>query len=179
MANFEEKKTDHIEQLTGDEALNKIRGLLKHFRSAMLTTVTPDGTVSTRPMGVLGDADHFEGTLWFFTDDRSPKAQLVKSGAHTSVVMQSDEENAYLHLIGRASVTRDLPKMQELYTPLLRTWFPDGLEDPNVTLIRFDADKADYWNSAGGMLQVLGAFAKAVVTGQPGGGGQAGTANLP
>jgi general stress protein 26 len=179
MANSEEKKIDQKEQLTGDEALNKIRELLKHFRSAMLTTVTPDGTISTRPMGVQGEADQFEGTLWFFTDDRSPKAQLVKSGAHTSVVMQSDNENAYLHLTGRASVIRDLPKMKELYSPLLRTWFPEGLEDPNMTLIRFDADKADYWTSPGGMLQVLGAFTKAVVTGEPGGGGHKGTANLP
>lgn len=179
MANSEEKKTDQKEQLMGDEALNKIRELLKHFRSAMLTTVTPDGTISTRPMGVQGDADQFEGTLWFFTDDRSPKAQLVKSGAHTSVVMQSDSENAYLHLTGRASVIRDLPKMKELYSPLLRTWFPEGLEDPDMTLIRFDADKADYWTSPGGMLQVLGAFTKAVVTGEPGAGGHKGTANLP
>ena len=179
MANFEEKKTDRKEQLTGDEALNKIRELLKYFRSAMLTTVTADGTISTRPMGVQGDADQFEGTLWFFADDRSPKAQLVKSGAHTSVVMQSDDKSAYLHLTGRASVGRDLPKMKELYTPFLKTWFPDGVDDPNLTLIRFDADKADYWVSPGGSLQVLGAFAKAVITGEPAAGGHAGTANLP
>lgn len=36
MNNFEENQTDQKEQLMGDEALNKIRELLKHFRSAML-----------------------------------------------------------------------------------------------------------------------------------------------
>ena len=45
MTNFEENQTDQKEQLMGDEALNKIRELLKHFRSAMLTTVTADGTI--------------------------------------------------------------------------------------------------------------------------------------
>ena len=131
MSNFEEKKTDQKEQLMGDDALNKIRELLKHFRSAMLTTVTADGTISTRPMGVQGDADKFEGTLWFFADDRSPKAKLIRSGAHAALVLQND------------------------------------------------ADKVDYWESPGGMLQVLGAFTKAVATGEPAAGGNAGTANLP
>jgi len=179
MANSEEKITDQKEQLTGEEALNKIRELLKHFRSAMLTTVTAVGVISTRPMGVQGDPDQFDGTLWFFTDDRSPKAQLVKTGAHTALVLQNDDKSTYLHMTGRASVERNMTKMQEFYTPLLRTWFPDGLEDPNLALIRFDADKVDYWESPGGMLQVLGAFTKAVVTGEPGVGGTIGTANLP
>jgi len=179
MANFEEQQTDQKEQLMGDDALNKIRELLKHFRSAMLTTVTADGAISTRPMGVQGDADTFEGTLWFFADARSPKAQLIKSGAHTALVLQNDDKSAYLHFTGRASVERNLPKMQEIYTPLLRTWFPDGVDDPNLALIRFDADKVNYWESPGGIFQVLGAFTKAVVTGEAGAGGHAGTANLP
>ena len=179
MANPEEKITDQKEQLTGEEALNKIRELLKHFRSAMLTTVTAVGVISTRPMGVQGDPDQFDGTLWFFTDDRSPKAQLVKTGAHTALVLQNDDKSTYLHMTGRASVERNMTKMQEFYTPLLKTWFPDGLEDPNLALIRFDADKVDYWESPGGMLQVLGAFTKAVVTGEPGVSGTVGTANLP
>ncbi len=179
MANFDEKHPDQKEQLMGDEALNKVRELLKHFRSAMLTTVTAGGTISTRPMGVQGDADKFEGTLWFFTDDRSPKAQLVKTGAHAALVMQNDDQSVYLHFSGRASVERNLPKMQEIYTPLVRTWFPEGLEDPHLALIRFDADKVDYWESPGGMFQVLGAFTKAVATGEPGAGGHAGVANLP
>jgi general stress protein 26 len=179
MANFEEKKTDQKEQLVGEEALNKIRTLLKHFRSAMLTTVTAVGVISTRPMGVQGDPDAFEGTLWFFCDVRSPKAKLVQTGAHTALVLQNDDKSTYLHMSGRASVERNMSKMQELETPLLKTWFPDGLEDPNLTLIRFDADKVDYWESPGGALQVMGAFAKAVVTGEPGAGGHAGVANLP
>lgn len=179
MANFTEKKTDQKAQLMGEEALTKIRELLKHFRSAMLTTVTAVGVITTRPMGVQGDPDTFEGTLWFFVDDRSPKAQLVKTGAHTALVLQNDDKSTYLHMTGRASVERNLPKMKELYTPLLLTWFPEGLEDPNLALIRFDADKVDYWESPGGLLQVLGAFTKAVVTGEPGAGGNAGTANLP
>jgi general stress protein 26 len=179
MANFEEKKTDRAEQLIGEEALDKVRGLLKYFRSAMLTTVDSTGAISTRPMGVQGHPDAFQGTLWFFADDRSPKVQIIQGGAATALVMQSDDKSAYLHFAGRASVSKDRSKMEELYTPFIKTWFPEGLDDPNITLIRFDADRVDYWESPGGVLQVLGAFTKAIVTGEPGAGGHAGRANLP
>lgn len=30
----------------------------------------------------------------------------------------------------------------------MANWFPEGLEDPNLALIRFDADKVDYWGAA-------------------------------
>ena len=65
---------------------------------------------------------------------------------------------AYLHLTGVATVIRDLPKMRELYSPTLKTWFPGGLEDPYLTLIRFEANGGAYWDSPGGMLQSLAAF---------------------
>jgi general stress protein 26 len=68
--------------------------------------------------------------------------------------------------------------MRELYTPLLRAWFPDGLDDPHLTLIRFDAERAEYWSSPGGMLQVLSAFTRAVLTGRPAAGGEQGMLQL-
>ena len=39
------------EQLSGLRAVERVRGLLKNFRTAMFTTVC-DGTVQTRPMGI-------------------------------------------------------------------------------------------------------------------------------
>ena len=68
--------------------------------------------------------------------------------------------------------------MRELYTPRVQTWFPEGLEDPHLALIRFDATSGSFWDSPGGMLQVLAAFTKAVVTGTPGRSGRSGTIDL-
>ena len=53
-----------------------------------------------------------------------------------------------------------------------------GLDDPRMTMIRFDADHGDYWDSPGGMLQVLAAFTKAIVTGTRGQGGEMGEVKL-
>jgi len=171
------RTTEKPQLLAGDDALEKIRALLGEFRTAMLTTVEA-GIIRTRPMGVQGKAEDFAGTLWFFTDDRSHALQELEHGARSSLIFQSDAKNAYLQLEGRAAEVRDREKMQELYTPLLKTWFPEGLDDPHLTLIRFDADSGHFWDSPGGMFQVLGAFAKALVTHEPAQGGEKGDLEL-
>ena len=172
MADKNEKK-----QLSGSEATTRVRELLGKFRSVMLTTIEPRRCL-TRPMGLMGKAEHFSGALWFFTDTRSQKADQIRRGATTFLVLQNDEEDTYLQLNGEATIDTDKDRMAQLYTPLLRTWFPDGLEDPNLTLIRFDASDGQYWTSKAGMLEVFAAFAKSMVTGTPGQGGEMGEVEL-
>jgi len=165
------------QHLSGDAATDKVRSLLKFFRSTMMITAA-NGYPHSRPMGVQGKADEFEGTLWFFTDRDCRKVSEIKKDPSVSLMFQSDSDSAYMHLFGRASMVDDKAKMKELYNPLLKTWFPKGLDDPRMTLIRFDADHGDFWDSPGGMLQVLAAFTKSIVTGQRGQGGEMGDVKL-
>lgn len=167
------------EHLAGDPAITKARELLPSFRTAMFVTESPDGAeLHMRPLAILGDPAVFGGTLWFFTDDRSRKVREIEHNSRVSLVFQNDQDSRYLQLAGTAAVVSDRAKMRELFTVGVRTWFPDGLDDPHLTLIRFDATGGAFWDSPGGMLQVLAAFTKAVVTGTPGKSGRAGTMNL-
>jgi general stress protein 26 len=165
------------QHLSGDEALEKVRQLLKHFRNAMMIT-SADGRPHSRPMGLQGKADEFEGQLWFFTDRTSRTVEEIETESAVSLTFQNDGASAYMHLFGRAMIVDDRSKMKERFTPLLKTWFPKGLEDPRLTLIRFDTDHGNFWDSSGGMLQVLGAFTKAIVTGTRGQGGEMGDVKL-
>jgi general stress protein 26 len=172
------KNVDEKEQLSSDAAIAKIRTLLPKFKSAMLVTHTPTGEMHVRPMGLQGDGSIFGGVLWFFVDDRSRKVSESAGSAPVSVICQSDEHSAYLHLTGTATAVRDQVKMRELYSPIIKTWFPDGMEDPHLTLIRFEATGGEYWASPGGTLQVAAAFAFSLLTGRPGKGGEAGNLHL-
>ena len=169
---------DKKDQLSGDDAIEKVRALLPQFRSAMMLTHGPKGEVHVRPLGLQGDLSTFGGVLWFFTDERSRKVQESAGGVPVSIICQSDENSAYLHLTGTATIVRDMPKMRELYSPIIKTWFPEGLDDPHLTLIRFEASGGSYWDSPGGMLHVAASFAKSLATGVPGKGGEAGDLHL-
>jgi len=165
------------QHLSGDTALAKVRELLKNFRSTMMVT-TVNGTPHSRPMGMQGDAEKFNGELWFYTDKECQKVEEIKAEPSVSLIFQSDSDSTYMHLFGQAVVIDDLGKKKEFYTPLLKTWFPEGLTDPRMTMIRFEAERGDFWDSPGGMLQILAAFTKAIVTGQRGQGGEMGEVRL-
>jgi general stress protein 26 len=174
MSNPEDAKR----QLTGDKAIAKVRELLPRFRSAMMLTQTPTGDIHVRPLALQGELSRFGGVLWFFTDVRSRKVTEAADGAPVSLICQNDEQGVYLHLTGRVTVARDLAKMRELYSPRLKTWFPKGLDDPCLTLVKFEAAGGAYWDTPGGLLHVLASFAKSVATGTPGLGGETGELHL-
>ena len=170
---------ENDEHLAGDAAIAKARQLLPSFRTAMFVTRAMDSDdLHMRPMGLQGDLSTFGGTLWFFADNRSQKIQEIRRDPKVSLVCQNDNDSRYVQLKGTASVVSDPAKMRELFTPIVKTWFPQGLDDPNLTLIRVDETGGSFWESPGGMLQVLAAFTKSVVTGAPGKGGRSGTMDL-
>ena len=167
-------------QLSGEAAIAKVRELLPAFRSGMLVTHAVNPSIgrehSIRPMALQGDTRTFGGALWFFAHEAEPQDGKRSTTTHGPLApSRATTISGYLHLFGEASVVRRSRRMHELYTPLVRTWFPDGLDDPHLTLIRFDAHGGSFWDSPAGLLQVLGAFTKSVGIGKPGKGGESGT----
>ena len=61
----------------------------------------------------------------------------------------------------------DAAKVKELWSPIHKAWFPKGVDDPNLGLLRVDVSKAEYWDSPSGKLVQLLGFAKALATGKP------------
>ena len=58
------------------------------------------------------------------------------------------------------------PKMQELWSPILKTWFPQGLETPDIALPAVKPTSAHYWDSDISRLSLLYSFVVAQVTGK-------------
>jgi general stress protein 26 len=164
---------DNTQHLSGEAAIEKVRDLLDHFRSAMVVSTDDSGEIHVRPWGLQGKAEQFDGVLWFFVDGRSRAIHEI-ADSPIQLIFQSDDDNAYLYLAGTADVSTDRAKIEELFTPFMKTWFPEGPNDPNLNLVRFEAERGSFWDSPGGMLQVLAAFTKSVVTGREGKGGEMG-----
>lgn len=168
---------DEKDILQGQAAHDKICELLQLFPIAFMVTIA-GGNLTARPIGIVGDQTRFDGTLWFITDKRSRKVAAIESGAMTTLLFQNDKEGSYLQLTGDAAVVDDRARLEELYTTLQRTWFPKGLDDPDIILVRFDVDQGNYWDSHDSYIRLALAFAKSMVTGTPGKSGNAGIARL-
>lgn len=138
---------------------------IKGIKIAMLVTSDSDGQLRSRPMATQ-DTD-FNGTLWFFTRDESPKVDAIANDSHVNLSYADPDGNRYVSICGTASIVRDREKMRELWTPSVKAWFPEGLEDPQLALIKVDVVSAQYWDFASKSLVQLAGFVKSVLTGQP------------
>lgn len=154
--------TEHLSQ---QEAVSKIAGLIKGIRIAMFTSVNETGQLHARPMAVQ-DVE-FDGTLWFFTWRDTEKVDEFQHNPNVNVAFSDPNKQTYVSVAGKASVTEDRAKMQELWNPALKAWFPDGLEDPNIALIRVDVEGAEYWDSPSSKMVHLYGMVKATLTGKP------------
>lgn len=155
-----------MENNNGD--IKKLGELIKGIRVAMLTTFDTEGSLHSRPMA---NQDHpFDGTLWFFTDANSAKVHELHEDRHVNVSYADTSENRYVSVSGTATIVKDREKMKELWSPLHKAWFPDGLDDPTIALLRVDVQKAEYWDSPSSAVVRLFGFAKALATGKPYGG---------
>lgn len=130
----------------------------------MLTTSRPDGTLHSRPMAT--QQSKFAGELWFFTAKDSLKVDETEQRPAVNVSYADASHNRYVSVSGRGMLVKDRKMEEELWNPLYKVWFPKGLDDPQLALLRVDVEEAEYWDAPSStMVQVVG-FVKALLTGK-------------
>ncbi len=148
--------------------IEKLLTMIRDIKFTMLTTVASDGTIHSRPMGTLKtDPENFEGGLWFFSRKNSLKNDELKSDQHVNLVYTDPDKKRYVSVCGWASISEDKKKMKELWMNELKSWFPEGLNDPEISLISVRPESAEIWDAPPGKLIQLLRFVKSTVTGKP------------
>ena len=153
-----------MSETTHEEKVKKLGEMIRGIRIAMLTTAMPDGTLRSRPMAT--QEAEFDGDLWFFTGAGSPKAHEIEEDAHVNVSYVDAEGQRYASVSGRARIVRDRQKAEELWSPAYKAWFPEGLDDPDLALLKVVVDGAEYWDSPSSAAAHLIGTAKALATGE-------------
>jgi general stress protein 26 len=158
-------------QKQSDADLEKLADLIEESRIAMLTTAEADGTLRSRPLATLKlDA---EGALWFFTSASSPKIGEIEQNAwRVNLSYANPEEQSYVSISGTARTLRDRATMRELWTPWIKPWFPRGLDDPDLVLLKVTIDQAEYWDAPDSGAKRLWGLARALATGNKAGLGE-------
>jgi general stress protein 26 len=158
-----------------EESIEKLKGLIEDIDFAMLTTVN-GGQLRSRPMST--QKFDFDGDLWFFTSDQTHKVDEIEQDNRVCVAYAKPEDNVYVSVSGRAQLVKDKDKIEELWNPILKAWFPEGLDDPTLSLLKISVEEAEYWDSPNSKIVQLVGFVKALVTGTPASGGEHGKVSL-
>lgn len=127
------------------QAIKKIAEIIKDVRIAMLSTVIPDGGIHSRPMATQ-EAD-FTGELLFLTRQQSSKTDEIVHESRVTVNYVDSKNYRFVTLQGTAQLSKDRATIRELWSPLYKAWFPEGENDPEISVIRIEVDHAEYWDA--------------------------------
>lgn len=144
--------------------LEKVRKIVGDIRIAMMTTVDEQGHLQSRPMAALQMDE--DGTIWFFTEKTAPKvAQIEQHERQVNLAFANVSDADYVSISGTADEIDDRAKIDELWNPQAKAWFPKGKDDPNLTLLRVHTRMAEYWDSNDSTMVRLFQQATAALTG--------------
>ncbi|HEX7366988.1 MAG TPA: pyridoxamine 5'-phosphate oxidase family protein [Pelobium sp.] len=144
--------------------ISKLRNLIDDVNVAMLNSLKANGEFYSRPMNTM-ELDE-NGNLFFFSDEHGPEEHDVAVNNNVSVTYTNPETNTYIALSGKLFLAHDEDKINELWIPAMKAWFPQGKNDPKLTLIRVEVLKAEYWDSAESDMVVLFNLLKAIIKGK-------------
>lgn len=147
------------------EGTRKLWDMIEDIDIAMLTTTDEDGVLHSRPMGTI--KHDFDGDLWFFTRASSHKVLEIRQHEEVCLSYADPDDQDYVSVSGRATLVRDKAKAEELWSEPLRTWFPKGLDDPDIALLKVHVTHAEYWDSPNGKMVYALGYMKARLTGEP------------
>lgn len=163
-----------IQSLANQEAIEKIKELGKD-QTCILCTMEGSEIIS-RPMGTSGIDD--DGTIWFFSPKDSDKNRQIKQDHAVYVMYMNAAKNHYLTLSGTANIVVDKAKIDELWSPMMKAWFEQGKDDPNISLLKVTPTDGHYWDTKNGKLVSMLKIAAAAVTGKQMDGGIEGDLQL-
>lgn len=157
------------------ESIEKLKKMLEGIDFAMLTTIA-HGKMRSRPMSTQEMDEN--GNLWFFTSDETHKVDEIEADDRVLIAYSAPDDNTYVSVFGHAQISHDREKIEELWNPVHKAWFPEGKDDPHLCLLKITIEEVEYWDSPNSKLVELAGFVKALVTGQEAEGGDYGKIKL-
>lgn len=136
---------------------------VEEVRICIFTTISPDDEFASRPMATAKVED--DGSIWFFTNEYSPKSAQISKDDNVALGYSNPSSNTYITVNGKAELVDDKTRKEAYFSPPVKAWFPDGVDDPKLILIKVTPESAEYWDGSSSKVVVAFNMLKAIVTG--------------
>jgi general stress protein 26 len=135
--------------LSGPEAIRKVQDLAGKAETCFFCTdIATRGSSGSRPMAVQQIDD--DGRLWFLSAGDSHKNEEVALDPVVHLYFQASAHSGFLVLTGTVIASRNQAKIDELWKPIMKTWFTEGEHDPRITVLKFTPQEGYYWDTKHG-----------------------------
>ncbi|MDO9374800.1 MAG: pyridoxamine 5'-phosphate oxidase family protein [Bacteroidota bacterium] len=137
---------DNYEDLTGEKGIAKMKTLADKAGTCFFCTqIGANERFSTRPMSFQKLDD--DGTFWFLSANDSNKNREIEADSSIQLLFQGSSYSDFLNVYGEASINQDKAVIKELWNPILKTWFTEGIDDPRISVIKVVPSEAYYWDT--------------------------------
>jgi general stress protein 26 len=146
--NKQQQETNR-ENLSKEAAIEKLRELVDNTKTCFFDTGHPtEDSNGVRPMSVQQIDD--QGNLWFLSANDSHKNKEIAIDHSVKLFFQGSAHADFMYLTGKAEVINDRNKIEELWEPIMKTWFTEGKDDPRISVIKFMPEEGYYWDTKHG-----------------------------
>jgi len=164
MQDSKHDETGHIKNYANAEAIQKLKELAEGARICMFTTFSSKQPMPSRPMA-LQQVDE-NGALYFFSAQSSDKNAEILMDEHVQLFFANNGDSEYLSVFGKATISKDHEKIKELWNVFVKTWFQEGPDDPDITLIKVVPEITNYWDTKHNKMIALIKIGTSIITGK-------------
>ena len=136
--------------------------LIEQIPVAMLTNVDAEGKLVGRPMSPIEMDRH--GAVWFFIDLRHAKVEHM---GPSNLSFADPDRAIFISMSGQGQIHTDRARIVQLWTLVVRPWFPDGVDSEHLALLKFVPESAEYWDAPRSKMIRMVALAVSVIAGKP------------
>lgn len=141
-----------------------IRELAKKADVCLFTTSLDQLPLTTRPMSTR-DVDT-DGAIWFFSRKDSNKNKEIESDNRVQLFYSNLSNAEFMTVYGKAIIIKDDAKAKELWSAMAKTWFNEGYDDPELTLLKIEPEEGYYWDTKDGKLITLVKIVAGAISGK-------------
>ncbi|MBS0968673.1 pyridoxamine 5'-phosphate oxidase [Chimaeribacter arupi] len=129
--------------------LSQLSKEIKDIDYAMFSTLSEGGTIASRPMSNNRNVE-YNGDAYFFTTEDNQIVADIENDATTTLnyvtAKSSDKPSLFISIQGESSLIREKDALKEYWTPDVEKWFPQGIDTPDLLLIKVTAQHITYWD---------------------------------
>lgn len=96
-----------------------------------------------QPMTAFFDDDH--GPIWFFTARDNSLVEKLAQSHHAIANYVAKGHDLFASVHGHLSIEPDPALIDRFWSGSVAAWFDGGRDDPKLTLLRMDTDRAEIW----------------------------------
>ena len=129
--------------MNADQLLRHAHEIVSACAFCFVSSIDASGQINSRAVEILEIGSDL--SIRFMTDSRTRKALEIRQGMATSLSFLSMADRGYVTIGAAPTISADAMLKQRIWKESLRTWFPNGPDDPHVVTVTCEPTWIELW----------------------------------